>query len=111
MNPLDKPIVWLGSEIKTPPMGSAARLEAGYLLRCLQAGRTIAMPHSRPMPSLGPHCHELRIVDLDVTWRIVYRLDCDAVLVLDVFRKTTARTPKLVIETCRRRMRQYDANP
>jgi phage-related protein len=31
------------------------------------------MPHSRPMPDIGERCHELRIVDVDATWRIIYR--------------------------------------
>ncbi len=34
----DKPLVWLHGEIKTPPMSSAARTEAGFLLRKLQMG-------------------------------------------------------------------------
>jgi hypothetical protein len=59
----DKPLVWLEGEIKTPPFSQAARLEAGYLLRRLQRGETLAMPHSRPLPAVGPRCHELRIND------------------------------------------------
>jgi DNA-binding XRE family transcriptional regulator len=35
-----------------------ARLEAGFLLRLLQRGEKIVMPHSRPMPSIGRRCHE-----------------------------------------------------
>ena len=46
MNPTDKPLIWLKGEIKIPPMGKEARIEAGYLLRSLQAGLTLAMPHS-----------------------------------------------------------------
>jgi phage-related protein len=59
----DKPLVWLEGEIKTPPFSQAARMEAGYLLRKLQQGETLEMPHSRPMPSIGSRCHELRIND------------------------------------------------
>lgn len=33
------------------------------------------MPHSRPMPGIGSRCHELRIVDVNATWRMVYRVD------------------------------------
>lgn len=66
------------------------------------------MPQSRPMPRVGMRCHELRIVDEDATWRIVYRLDPDAVLIVGVFAKKTATTPKLMIETCQRRLREYD---
>jgi len=42
----DKPLVWLEGEIKTPLFSQRARLEAGYLLRRLQQGQTLGMPHS-----------------------------------------------------------------
>ena len=48
----DKPLVWLHGEIKTPPFGPSARLEAGLALRRLQRGERLAMPHSRPMPGV-----------------------------------------------------------
>jgi phage-related protein len=76
----DKPLVWLHGEIKTPPLSSAARTEAGYLLRKLQMGELLSLPHSRPMPSIGSRCHELRIDDQDKTWRILYRIDNDAIV-------------------------------
>lgn len=66
------------------------------------------MPHSRPMPSIGARCHELRIVDAGKAWRLVYRLDADAVVVVDVFQKTTSQTPARVIAECARALRQYD---
>ena len=56
-----KPLVWLEGEIKTPPFSAAGRVEAGTLLRQLQEGKSLGLPHSRPMPSIGPRCHELRI--------------------------------------------------
>ena len=99
--------MWLAGEIKTPPFSAAARLEAGMLLRRLQRGEALAMPHSRPMPVIGRRCHELRVVDERTSWRIVYRTDHDAVVILDVFRKTTTATPKRVIERCQRRIRMY----
>jgi phage-related protein len=105
----DKPLVWLHGEIKTPPFSAAARIEAGVLLRQVQAGVRLSLPHMRPMPSLAPRCAELRIPDADVTWRILYRLDPDAVVILEVFSKRTPQTPQAVLETCRRRLRQYDA--
>jgi phage-related protein len=108
MSPTDKPVVWLHGEVKTPPFSAAARVEAGVLLRRLQKGEMLSLPHSRPMPSIGAHCHELRIRDEDKTWRIVYRLDPDAIIIAEVFQKTTQQTPKPVIETCKRRLRQYD---
>ena len=108
VSPKDKPLVWLSGEVKTPPFSSEARVEAGFLLRQLQAGAVLAMPHSRPMPSIGPRCHELRIQDSDKTWRIIYRIDHDAIIIADVFVKKSRTTPKLAIETSRRRLRQYD---
>jgi len=104
----DKPLVWLHSEVKTPPFSREARLEAGFLLRRLQQGHRLTMPQSRPMPVVGARCHELRIVDSAVTWRIVYRVDPDAIVIGEVFVKKTSATPRSVIETCRRRFREYD---
>lgn len=108
MSPGDKPLVWLHGEIKTPPLTLEARREAGFLLRRLQRGELLPMPQSRPIPRVGKRCHELRIVDADATWRIIYRLDPDAILMVGVFAKKTATTPKLVIETCQRRLKEYD---
>jgi phage-related protein len=108
MNIKQKPLTWLYGAVKSPPFSNAARLEAGFLLRSLQLGNNLALPHSRPMPSIGPHCHELRINDELVTWRIVYRIDPDAILILDVFEKKTTATPKRVINVCKERMRSYD---
>jgi phage-related protein len=109
MSPHDKPLVWLHGEVKTPPFSSAARLEAGVLLRMLQRGDRLGMPASRPMPSIGARCHELRMVDETVTWRIMYRLDEDAVVILEVFAKKTGQTPKHVIDTCKARLKRYDS--
>ena len=105
----DMVLVWLHGEIKTPPLSSEARIEAGYLLRKLQMRELLSMPHSRPMPSIGLRCHELRIDDQDKTWRIVYRIDHDAIVILEVFEKKTQKTPPKVIENCKRRIRLYDA--
>jgi len=108
MDKTEKPLVWLEGEVKSPPFSQAAKLEAGYLLRQLQEGKRLALPHSRPMPSIGPRCHELRIVDERDTWRIVYRGDLDAIVRLEVFSKKTRETPKRVIEVCKRRLKHYD---
>jgi len=109
MSPKHKPIVWLNGEVKTPPFSKEARIEVGYLLRRLQRGDIFGMPHSRPIPTIGPRCHELRITDEDKIWRIIYRIDADAIIILEVFSKTTNKTPKSVIEVCKRRLRDYDA--
>jgi phage-related protein len=82
----DKPLIWLEGEVKS-----------------------FGLPLSRPMPVLGARCHELRINDEGVTWRIMYRADVDAIVILDVFAKKTQATPKSVIDACKRRQRRYDA--
>lgn len=105
----DKPLVWLSGEVKTPPFSSEARIEAGHLLRLLQKGELLSLPESRPMPNIGSRCHELRINDEDKTWRIIYRIDDDAIVILDVFPKKDKQTPKPVIQRCQKRLKQYDA--
>ena len=104
-----KPLVVLSGEIKTPPFSTESRIEAGTLLRRLQQGDIIPMPHARPMPSIGPRCLELRVVDENVTWRIFCRTDADAVLMAHVMAKKTEATPKQVIELCKKRLAVYDA--
>jgi len=108
VSPEDKPIVWRRGEISTPPFSKPARLQAGFLLRLLQQGEVVAMPHSRPMPTIGKRCHELRIPDDRVSWRIIYRIDADAIVIVEVFSKKTGKTPTSVIETCKARLREYD---
>lgn len=103
-----RPLVWLHSEIKSPPFSAAARLEAGLLLRRLQRGDRMGLPHVRSMPAIGARCAELRISDGAVSWRILYRLDSDAVVVVTVFVKKTATTPASILATAKARLRQYD---
>ena len=103
----DKPLVWLHGEVKTPPFSAQARIKVGYLLRRLQQGQNLEMPDSRPMPSIGNHCHELRIVDVNKTWRIVYYIDDEAVVILEVFAKKTQKTPQEIIDICKKRLALY----
>lgn len=100
--------MWLEGEVKTPPFTTEARIEAGMFLRRIQQGENLGLPHSRTMPSIGPGCHELRIQDKHSTWRIIYRIDLDAIVIGDVFSKKSQRTPKAVIDNCKRRYRRYD---
>lgn len=104
----DKPLIILRGRITTPPFSRAARLEAGTLLRLLQRGDLLGMPHSRPMPVVGRRCHELRITDDDKDWRLIYRLDPDAVIVVEIFEKVTRKTPKAVVDACKARLAAYD---
>ncbi|MBS3029530.1 MAG: type II toxin-antitoxin system RelE/ParE family toxin [Dolichospermum sp. DET50] len=108
MEQADKPLVWLHGEVKTPPFTEAARIEVGVLLRRLQQGENLEMPHSRQMPSMGTHCHELRVRDADKNWRIIYRIDDDAILIVEVFNKSSRETPDSVIDICKKRLGKYD---
>jgi len=108
MSPKDKPLVWLHGEVKSPPFSREARLEAGFLLRRLQKGENIGLPHSRPMRTIGPRCHELRIADQNAIWRILYRIDDDAIVICVMFKKKTTQTPEAVKATAKRRLKDYD---
>ncbi len=104
----DKPLVWLHGEIKTPPFSQAARVEAGFLLRQVQQGVMLALPHSRPMPEIRSHCHERRIEDQNRIWRIIYRIDPDAIIITEVFSKKTKKTPPEVMTMSQKRLKRYD---
>ncbi len=100
-------MVWLHGEIKTPPFTELARVEAGVLLRRLQRGEPLGLPHSRPMPALGTRCHELRVPDKTKNWRIIYHTSSEAIVLLEVFQKQTQQTPLAVIRTCQQRLKLY----
>ncbi|HMC64875.1 MAG TPA: type II toxin-antitoxin system RelE/ParE family toxin [Gemmataceae bacterium] len=103
-----KPVGWLHGEIKTPPFTAEGRKEAGDLLRLLQEGEHLQMPQAEPLPIIGPRCGALRVRDGEHNWRIVYRVDADAVLVLEVYPKKTRKIPQDVITRCRKRLKNYD---
>ena len=109
MTRVDKPLVWLEGEIKTPPFTKLARVEAGVLLRRLQRGESLGLPHSRPMPAIGKRCHELRIPDKTKNWRIFYHLDVDAVVILAILDKHTQQTPLETVRACQRRLKLYQS--
>lgn len=107
--PTRKPLVWLHGDIKSPPFTPEGRQEAGMLLRLLQEGERLGMPQAEPLPDVGPRCGALRVRDAERNWRIMFRIDSDAVLVLDVYPKKTRRIPDEVMERCQQRLRRYDA--
>lgn len=94
-------------EVKTPPMSVNARREIGMLLRDLQEGKSVSFPHARPMPSIGARCHELRVNDENKIWRVICRIDQDAILILEVFNKTTNKTPLEKVRVCQNRLKLY----
>lgn len=106
---MERPLFWLHGTIATPPMSVNARRESGYLLRELQKGEMLFLPLCKPMKAIGSRCYELRVQDENVTWRIIVRIDADLILVADVFAKKTQKTPPGVLDACKRRLREYDA--
>lgn len=105
---MGKPLRWLAGEVKTPPMSTEARREMGFLLRRLQEGENLSLPYSRPMPSIGKACHELRVNDQTKTWRLFYHLDAEAIVILEVDEKKTRQTPKTKIELCQKRLKSHE---
>ena len=89
--PERKPLVWLSGEVKTPPFTAEGRMEAGELLRALQEGQA------------------LRVRDAGQNWRIMYPIDKDAVVILEVYGKKTQKIPDEVIDRCKDRLKKYDA--
>ena len=103
-----KPLAWLHGEIKTPPFTEKGRKEAGYLLRLLQRGEKLGMPQAEPLPTVGPRCGAIRVPDGAHNWRIMYRVDPDAVLIVEVYPKKTRKIPQEIIDRCKKRLKNYD---
>jgi phage-related protein len=103
-----KPLAWLHGEVKTPPFSRAARLEAGELLRRLQEGESLGLPHSRPMPDIGPGCHELRVADEKTAHRLFYAVRPDAIVILGVVTKKSRTTPGSILKSCSARLRRFE---
>ncbi len=104
---MSKPVRFLHAEIKTPPMSETARVETGRLLRLLQEGKTIAPPQSELIREIGRRVHELRVNDLHETWRVIYRVDPDAIVIAEVFSRKTRSLPQHIIKACAKRYREY----
>jgi phage-related protein len=78
------------------------------LLRLLQEGVVLSMPQAEPLPVVGPRCGALRIRDAGNNWRIVFRVDADAILVVEVYAKKARQVPTAVVKRCRHRLARYD---
>ncbi len=103
-----KPLVWLRRGVKTPPLSRLARIELGYRLRLLQEGVPLGMPHCRPMSAVGKRCFELRVRDGGINWRLVFRIDEDAIVIAGLFRKTSRAATDRLVEVSRGRLSRYD---
>ena len=81
---------------------------SGNVAEASSAGREAELAEFPADAVIGAQCHELRIPDQDVTWRIICRVDSDAVIVAEVFAKKTQAAPQQVIDVCKKRLREYD---
>lgn len=79
------------------------------LLRLLQQGQQLGMPQAEPLPIVGKRCGALRIRDAEHHWRIMYRIDPDAILILDVYAKKTRKIPDEVVKRNQEWLKRYDA--
>ena len=81
----------------------------GQRLAHLQDGESLGLPHSRPLPSVGPGVHELRVRDAGHSWRLVYRIDPDAIVIAAVFAKQSKPRQQREFDSAKRRLKTYDA--
>ena len=105
----DAPLAWLRGEVRSSPFTDDARREAGFPPRMRQRGEKLPTTHSRPMYDIGRRCHEPRVQDERQTWRIVYRLDPDVVVIAHVFSKKSRETFRAVIDRCKSLPARSDA--
>lgn len=66
------------------------------------------MPQAELLPDVGKRCGALRIRDAGHNWRIMFRIDPEAILILEVYAKKTHKIPDEVIEHCQGRLKRYD---
>ena len=73
----------------------------------LEAGLSLSMPLSRPMPSIGPRVHELRFRDRSGIYRVIYFISISKIIhVLCAFKKTTQKTEQRYLELAKERLRE-----
>lgn len=99
-----KKIIFLTPVLEDRRFPIQAKNKIEKLLDQLKNGYMLPMPISKPFPDIGKGCHELRILDF---WRLVYKIDTDAIVVLEIFPKKTQTMPQSVINTCQTRLKSY----
>ncbi len=86
-----------------------ARRSAGYELFMVQVGRDPA--DFKPMPSVGPGSHEIRIRDEAGAYRVIYVAKFkDAVYVLHAFQKKTRKTRQADMDLAAARYKMIGAS-
>jgi phage-related protein len=83
------------------------RKELGKALYDLQKGASLAMPLSRPMPSIDPGAAELRIRDRSGIYRaFYYTRSARGILVFHAFMKKTQATPTHELHLGKKRLKE-----
>ncbi len=84
-----------------------ARVRLGRALFRLQMGEQMAMPDSRPMPTVAVGVSELRVKGDDGIFRVFYYTAAPrGVLVFHAFVKKAPRTPSREIGLARKRLKE-----
>lgn len=79
----------------------------GKAIYDLQAGGTLTMPLSRPMPTISAGAAELRVRDSSGIYRAFYIVKvADAVLVFHAFVKKTQKTPPAELALGKKRLKE-----
>lgn len=82
------------------------REDLADLLARFDAGLSLRMPVSRPMPGVGFRVHELRLKHRSGAYRVFYALDPGVVTLFHVFRKSSEQTPNRILDLVKRRLRE-----
>jgi hypothetical protein len=83
---------------------AASRLSATTPATCREGCHAAFSPDAFNRPQVP----RMRLPDEKASWRIVYRIDVDAIVIVEVFSKKTGTMSKRVIETFKARLREYD---
>jgi phage-related protein len=82
--------------------------ELGSVLTLLQKGESVGMPDVRPMPSVGKGVSEIRISKSSGAYRAFFVVWTEhGILIFHGFKKKTQTTPKIEIETGRKRLNAF----
>lgn len=72
-------------------------VDAYALFDDLTQGKTIGMPHSRPLRSIAKGLHELRLTNNDGIYRIFYVIKMgDSIYILHILKKKTQKLSRQV---------------
>ncbi len=85
----------------------AIREDLADVLARLDAGLSLAMPLSRPMPDVGRGVHELRLRERSGIYRVFYVVLAHGVVyLLHAMKKTSQTTPVQTIRLVKMRLRE-----